>query len=200
MKGGKGIKMAPADVYLELYWEDIEEGVDALPDVAERCSGLVATWEFPADLAVGLQHVDSLEGPGWHKYREEHESVIFFEEWVGLDDLTEESAAERVRAASEIIDQTVGLWADYEIAGGRACGEKGNEVTCYAVYSRPRGAGEERNWSWRYVVCPEQFGTHVFENMAELLEWYKSYSEPREEDWSVSVEGSVSGVNFNWLP
>ncbi|KAI6089022.1 hypothetical protein F4821DRAFT_232749 [Hypoxylon rubiginosum] len=156
----------------------------------ERCSGLVTTWEFPADLAVVLQHVDSLEGPGWPKYCKEHESIIFFEGWVGggeLGDLMEEIVARRARTADEIMNQT-GLGQRYEIAGGWACGRKGNEMACYAVYSRLRDAGEERGWSWRYVACLGQFGTCVFKNVVELLEWYKSYGEPREEDWGVSAD------------
>ncbi|KAI5924549.1 hypothetical protein F4810DRAFT_129685 [Camillea tinctor] len=183
-----------ASVYYDASWRDWMRDVyirGVLRGLNERCSGHVTTWEFPSDLTVVLQYVDSLEGPGWHKYREEHESVVFLEGWVndrGLGDLTEEIAAGRVRTASEIINQTVGLGEEYEIAGGWACGEKGNEATCYAVYSRPQHEGEKRGWSWRYVTCLGQFGTHVFQHVIELLEWYKSYGEPREEDWGVTAD------------
>lgn len=80
------------------------------------------------------------------------------------------------------------LRKEYEIAGGWVCGEKGKEVACYAVYGRPRGAGEDRDWSWYYVACLGQFGTQVFDNVVDLLEWYKSYGEPHEDEWSVSAE------------
>ncbi|KAK6953666.1 hypothetical protein Daesc_005971 [Daldinia eschscholtzii] len=182
-------------VYHDASWRNEMRDVytrGVIRGLNERCSDSVTAWEFPSDLAVVLQHVDSLEGPGWYKYREDHESVIFFEGWVrdgGADDLTEDIAVGRVRTAREIIDRTVGLGEEYEIVGGWACGEKGNEATCYAVYSRPRGTAGEQGWSWRYVACLGQFGTHVFENVVELLEWYKSYGEPREEDWGVSAEG-----------
>ncbi|KAI2464118.1 hypothetical protein F4781DRAFT_425814 [Annulohypoxylon bovei var. microspora] len=158
-------------VYHDVSWRDEMRDVykrGVMRGLNERCSGPVTTWEFPGDLAVILQHVDSLEGPGWYKYREEHESVIFFEGWVrdgGPGDLTEEIALGRVKTAGEIIDRTVGLGED-----------------------RPKDAGEERGWSWRYVACLGQFGTYVFEDVVELLEWYKSYGEPREEDWGVSTE------------
>lgn len=85
-----------ASVYHDASWRDEMRDVymrGVLRGLNERCSGLAATWEFPTDLAVVLQHVDSLEGPGWHQYREEHETVIFFEGWVGGS--TEEIAAER---------------------------------------------------------------------------------------------------------
>ncbi|KAI8965566.1 hypothetical protein F5Y11DRAFT_354901 [Daldinia sp. FL1419] len=134
----------------------------------ERCSGTVTMWEFPSDLAVVLQHVDSLVGPGWYKYREQHESVVFFEGLVcdggPGGNFLEDLVSRRVRTASEIINRTVGLGED-----------------------RPRDVDDERGWSWRYVACLGQFGTHVFENVVKLLEWYKSYGEPREADWGVSA-------------
>ncbi|KAI1138323.1 hypothetical protein F5Y05DRAFT_35631 [Hypoxylon sp. FL0543] len=183
-----------ASVYHDASWRDQMRDAymrGVLRGLNERCPDLATTWEFPADLADVLQHVDSLQGPGWYKYRDEHESVIFFEGWVhdgGPGDLVENVAAGRVRTAGEIIGKTVGIGEDYEIAGGWACGEKGNEASCYVVYGRRRDAGEDRGWSWRYVACLGQFGTLVFENVAELLEWYKSYGEPQEDDWSVSAE------------
>lgn len=74
-----------ASVYPDAFWRDETRGVytwGVIRSLNERCSGPVAHWEFPADLAVVLQHVDSLAGLGWHKYREEYESVFFFEGWV----------------------------------------------------------------------------------------------------------------------
>ncbi|KAK8875223.1 hypothetical protein PGQ11_005737 [Apiospora arundinis] len=85
-----------------------------------------------------------------------------------------------------------------EIAGGWACGDKGNEATCYVVYSRLRDGGEEeeevkeQSWSWRYVATLGQFGEEVFEDVIGMLEWYKSYDEPEEQDWEV-LPGEVLG-------
>lgn len=173
------------DEMRDIYTRGVRRGLN------ERCSGLVPKWEFPADLAVILRHVDSLEGPGWHKYRQEHESVIFFQGWVRgarIGKLTEDVAAGLVRTADEIIDRTVAIQEEYEIAGGWACGERGNEATCYAVYSRPKDASGDRNWSWRYVASLGQFGTQIFQDVVKLLEWYKSYGEPKEEYWGVTAE------------
>ncbi|KAI1465657.1 uncharacterized protein F4812DRAFT_105414 [Daldinia caldariorum] len=173
------------DKMRDVYKQGVLRGLN------ERCTGTVTTWEFPSDLAVVLQHVDSLEGPGWYKYRDNHKTLIFFEGWVrnrGMGDLTEEIVLEQVRTAGEIIERTVGLEDEYEIAGGWVCSEKGNEATCYVVYSRPQDADREQRWSWRYVASLGQFGTHVFENIVELLEWYQSYEEIPEVDWSVSAE------------
>ncbi|KAK8126963.1 uncharacterized protein PG998_002722 [Apiospora kogelbergensis] len=164
----------------------------------ERCqSELVAAWEFPADLAVVLQHVDSLEGNGWYRYREHNETVVFLEGWrsdAGLtSDGMEEIAAGRVRTPAEIAEVAFIFEEEYEIAGGWACGEKGNEASCYVAYSRPRDGGEERKWSWRYVASLGQYGEEFFEDVVGLLNWYKSYDEPRESDWDVFFLDIFSG-------
>lgn len=211
-----------ASVCRDAAWRDEMRGRyvrGVLRGLDERCrssSELVSTtWEFPADLAVLLRHVDSLEGPGWYKYREECETVVFLEGWVRTavgrpsDDQTEERFAALVKTPEEIDEGTGGeLAEEYEIAGGWACGEKGNEATCYVVYSRPRenrdvDAGvneneneeERRRWSWRYVASLGQYGMEVFEDVVQLLDWYKSYDEPREEDWDVTVEDVFSGFH-----
>lgn len=173
------------DEMRDVYTRGVMRGLN------ERCSGLVSEWEFPADLAVVVRHVDSLEGPGWHKYRQEHDSVVFFQGWIRgarTVNLTEDVAASLARTADEIIDHTPGVGDEYEIAGGWACGEKGNKATCYAVYSRPKDAGGDRSWSWRYVASLGQFGTQIFQDVVELLEWYKSHSEPKEEYCGVTAE------------
>ncbi|KAK8091918.1 hypothetical protein PG997_002279 [Apiospora hydei] len=68
-----------ASVSHDAVWRDRMRGVyvrGVLQGLNERCSsGLITAWEFPADLAIVLERVDSLEGPGWPMYREEHESV-----------------------------------------------------------------------------------------------------------------------------
>ncbi|KAK8076621.1 hypothetical protein PG994_003893 [Apiospora phragmitis] len=165
-----------AAVCCDTAWRDEMRSVyvrGVLQGLNERCgSELVATWGFPADLAVLLQHVDSLEGLGWHRHRDENERAIFLEVWVRNDGQsgptgpTEETAAALVRTPGEIAEWTVGFEED-----------------------RPRDDGEDRSWSWRYVAALGQFGTKVFEDLVELLErWYKTHGEPREEDWDVSAE------------
>ncbi|KAK7976981.1 hypothetical protein PG988_004471 [Apiospora saccharicola] len=59
----------------------------------------------------------------------------------------------------------------------------------------PPGPGEEeeeeeerRGWSWRYVANLGQVGEEWFEDVVGLLDWYKSYGEPQEADWSVTAE------------
>ncbi|KAK8133377.1 hypothetical protein PG984_005389 [Apiospora sp. TS-2023a] len=194
-----------ASVYGDAAWRDEIRGryvQGVLRGLNERCrSELVTTWEeFPADLAVVLRQVDSLEGPGWHKWRYERESLVFLEGWVRdtsrqqtYDPYTEEEFAALVRTPEEIAQWTTEFAEEYEIAGGWQCSETGNEATCYVVYSRARtdaAAGEEerRGWSWRYVASLGQYGEQWFEDMVGLLAWYKSYGEPREEDWSVTAE------------
>ncbi|KAK6863579.1 hypothetical protein PG995_000107 [Apiospora arundinis] len=186
------------------FWRDEMRGAymrGILRGLNERCSGSGPlggdiTWEFPTDLAVILQQVDSLEGPGWCRYRDQCETVIFLEGWVRDGDgwsefENEESAAALVKTPDEVIGCTQGLEDEYEIAGGWACGDKGNEATCYVVYSRPRDGGEEeeevkeQSWSWRYVATLGQFGEEVFEDVVAMLEWYKSYDEPQEQDWEI---------------
>lgn len=176
------------DEMRDMYKEGVLRGLnEQCPLPAPGAAGdrpPLDAWEFPADLAVVMQHVDSLEGPGWPQFREHNETVIFFERWLPW----REDLAERVRTPDEIADETGDLGDDYVIAGGWACGMIGNEATCYVVYCRPRDVrGEEqtRGWSWRYVADLGQYGTHVYEDVVELLEWYKSYSEPREQEWSV---------------
>lgn len=169
-------------------WREEMRGIymrGVLKGLNEKCSGLVSDWEFPPDFAVILKHADSLEGPGWYRFREWSEAVIFFQFEGGS--VTEDMVAEQVRAPDEITDQLGFLKEDYEIAGAWRCGDAGDEATSHIMYSRPRAAGEEGGWSWRYVACLGQYGINVYENVVKLLEWYKSYREPRDEsDWNIT--------------
>ncbi|KAK8076878.1 hypothetical protein PG996_003048 [Apiospora saccharicola] len=47
---------------------------------------------------------------------------------------------------------------------------------------------ERRGWSWRYVANLGQVGEEWLEDVVGLLDWYKSYGEPQEADWSVTAE------------
>ncbi|KAI0156268.1 hypothetical protein BJ166DRAFT_532439 [Pestalotiopsis sp. NC0098] len=169
-------------------WREEMRGIymrGVLKGLNEKCSGLATKWEFPPDFAVTLKHADSLEGPGWYRFREWTEAVVFFQFEGGS--VTEDMVAEQVRAPDEITDQLGFLKEDYEIAGAWRCGDAGDEASSHIMYSRPRAAGEEGDWSWRYVACLGQYGINVYENVVELLEWYKSYREPRDEsDWNIT--------------
>lgn len=180
------------DAMREIYKRGIMRGLN------ERCGAIpgdtTAAWQFPADLDVIMRHVDSLEGPGWRKYRQERGMAVFFDGWIrdggGPGEmLTEERVGERVRTAQEIANDVQRLDEEFEIAGGWACGLKGSESACYAVYVRPKveGENEKRDWSWCYVANLGQFGTRLFRDAVEMLEWYTSYSEPSEEDWEAAV-------------
>ncbi|KAH8163054.1 hypothetical protein CIB48_g5199 [Xylaria polymorpha] len=66
--------------------------------LTERCPGVEWEWEFPADLAIVLQHVDALVGPGWYQYRERRGIAIFLEGWIGVDGEEEEVIENRIAA------------------------------------------------------------------------------------------------------
>ncbi|KAI1131002.1 hypothetical protein F5Y10DRAFT_234430 [Nemania abortiva] len=56
-----------ASVHHDTSWRDEMRNIytrGVLRSLNERCTDPVTTWEFPADLAVIMQHVDSPEGPG----------------------------------------------------------------------------------------------------------------------------------------
>lgn len=180
------------DEMRETYKRGIMRGLN------ERCGAVpgntTVAWEFPADLDIILKHFDSLEGPGWRKYRQERGMAVLFDGWIrdggGPGEmLTEERVGERVRTTQEIANDASWLDENFEIAGGWACGLKGSETTCYAVYCRPKAEEEDekRDWSWRYVACLGQFGTYVFQNVVEMLGWYETYAEPSEGDWEAAV-------------
>lgn len=155
-----------ASVCRDGAWRDEMRGRyvrQVLQGLHERCGSerVGGIWEFPADLAVVLRHVDSQEGPGWHKYRYEQESLVFLEGWVRdagqRDPPAEQTAATLVRTPGEIIESKAPFGYEYEIAGGWACSETGGEATCYVVYSRPRDAAggeeEERRWDSTARKC-----------------------------------------------
>lgn len=56
------------------------------------------------------------------------------------------------------------------------------------MYSSSKDASEDQSRSWRYVASLGQFGTQIFQDVVELLEWHKSYSEPKEKYWGVTAE------------
>ncbi|KAK6210825.1 hypothetical protein LQW54_005873 [Pestalotiopsis sp. IQ-011] len=87
----------------EIYMRGVLKGLN------EKCSGFVSQWEFSADFAVILKHADSLEGPGWYRFREWSEAVVFFD--FGCGSLTEDTVAERQYTTPKLKAQKR-LWAD----------------------------------------------------------------------------------------
>lgn len=140
---------------------------------------------FPADFAVLMAHVDRLEGPGWPLWRENGNQVRF---WDGLGE-SEEEVSRRVWADLDKLKAKAGE-ASWEIRAGWECGA-GPDATCSVVYFRDNQSGNERrrSWGWRYVV---QVETTVwsFEDIVELLGWYKRFREPVLEDIDL-VSGRV---------
>ncbi|KAI1115457.1 hypothetical protein F5Y14DRAFT_129931 [Nemania sp. NC0429] len=151
----------------------------------ERIQCPTSTWTLPADFGVAMRHVDSLEGPGWRLLRDMSERLIFWEGW-GVPWFFEADQVEQsARTGDAIINETVGIDVEYEVAGGWACGD-GNEATCFVMSSRRKET--DADWSWRYVASLGQFGTKVFDDLAALLEWYKTYGEPIERDFNVIAD------------
>ncbi|GAP84068.1 putative FAD binding domain-containing protein [Rosellinia necatrix] len=149
----------------------------------ERIECPTGTWALPTDFDIIMRHADSLEGPGWRLLRDTTEQLIFWEGWgmLGCHDVDVDKVEKSVRNGCDIIDQTIGIDEQYDVAGGWTFGS-GNEVACYAMYSQGL---EEEDWSWRYVVSLGQFGIEVFDDIAALLDWYKTYGEPNDSDFEV---------------
>ena len=146
------------------------------------------TWALPRDFEILMRHVDSLEGPGWYMFRDIGEKLVFWEGWGQSEyGVRDESVKARCKSGQCIIEHTVEVDEDYDVAGGWACGEKGNESTCYAIYSRPKG-GKSEVWSWRYVAFMGQFGTRIFEDIIAVLDWYHQRGQPTEEEFTVTAE------------
>ncbi|KAI0906868.1 hypothetical protein F4824DRAFT_363635 [Ustulina deusta] len=175
-----------ATAHLDLAWraEMRDAYTAAVLRGLERIECPTGTWTLPADFRVVMRHVDSLEGPGWRLLRDMSERLIFWKGWgvPGFVDADQEEKS--VRSGRDIINKTVGIDDEYDVAGGWACGS-GNEATCYLMYSRLKG-GED--WSWRYVASLGQFGTEVFNDVVALLHWYKTYGEPSEGDFDVTAD------------
>ncbi|KAF3061329.1 hypothetical protein GL218_04302 [Daldinia childiae] len=145
-------------------------------------------WELPQDWLFLIEHVDSLEGPGWYRLRDHCEMLIFWQGWGAFGSyIRAEGWMRRCVTGEKILELTAYEFEDkYEIAGGLESGQ-GNASVCYIMYSRLK-EGENRDWSWRYVTTRGQFGVDVFENVVELLDWYKNRSQPRESDCYITAE------------
>lgn len=152
----------------EQYRAGIEAGL-------REMGGEAAALRFPTDFAILMEHVDSLDGPGWPLYRENGQQMRF---WDGLGE-TEDAVAERVWTDLDGLKAKAGE-KSWDVLAAWECG-MGPEATCFVVYYRDQEDQQKRDWRWRYVV---QLGptVKVFDNVVELLGWYKTFWEPVLED------------------
>ncbi|KAI5925836.1 hypothetical protein F4810DRAFT_708348 [Camillea tinctor] len=151
----------------EEYRAGIEAGLRAM-------GGQAAKLWFPDDFAVIMEHVDSLEGPGWPLYREHYQQVCF---WNGLGE-TADAVAERVWTDPEALKRKVGR-RSWDVLAGWECG-RGADATCFIVYFRDQEDQRIGYWWWRYVVHlgPD---VYIFDSVVQLLGWYKTFREPALE-------------------
>lgn len=135
---------------------------------------------FPTDFDVLMAHIDRLKGPGWPLWRENGNQVRF---WDGLGE-SEEDVRGRVWTDLDGLKAKAGE-ASWEVRAGWECGA-GPDATCFVVYFRDTQSGDERrrSWGWRYVVQMETT-VWAFEDVVELLGWYKRFWEPVLEDIDV---------------
>jgi hypothetical protein len=72
-------------------------------------------------------------------------------------------------------------------------------ATCYAAYSRPQ-EDRSQSWSWRYMawLCPH--GTEVFDNIVQVLDWYRSLANLRRRTWRLLQERFFIRPNLGMNP
>ncbi|KAH7117451.1 hypothetical protein EDB81DRAFT_892313 [Dactylonectria macrodidyma] len=159
----------------------------AILDGLGRLECPTGQWMLPLDFEILMRHVDSLEGHGWAKLRDETERLIFWAGWggPGSGSETHELIQKRVMAGQTIVGKTHGFY-NYDIAGGWLSGE-GRESRVYVAYTRPKG-DESQGWSWRYLVTLGQFGSESFDDIMAVLDWYKHHSELDEVEFEVTAE------------
>ena len=170
-EGGEGGAQRAA-VSREQYRAGIEAGLRGMG--GEEVAGQLQL-QFPADFAVLMEHVNSLEGPGWPLYRENGQQVRF---WDGLGEMGD-AVAERVWTDLEGLKAKAGE-KSWDVLAGWECGI-GPDATCFVVYYRDLEDQQKADWRWRYVVQLGPF-SEVLDNVVELLDWYKTFNEPVLED------------------
>ncbi|KAI1106349.1 hypothetical protein F4804DRAFT_348415 [Jackrogersella minutella] len=202
---------APGDVHAK--WEALEpafalDGAHVRGDEEQRArlraaykSGIetglrragVGDLLFPADFAVLVGAVDSLEGHGWPLLREEGRQTRV---WEGLGEDADD-VADRVYGPDDDLAEEACMGQEgWEALAGWECG-RGPEMKCFAVYCRKEDAGEE--WAWRYVTEAGQYGWNIFDNVVELLRWYERENMPGL--WYLDNDiSSYMGDIFNVLP
>ncbi|KAJ3542095.1 hypothetical protein NM208_g4284 [Fusarium decemcellulare] len=135
-----------------------------------------------------MQHVDSLDGPGWYRLRDHGERIVFWPGW-GIHDNphhTKEWIQKKVRTGQAITDWVPEL-EEYDVAGGWECSDHGNESYCYAFYCRPKG-DKSQDWSWRYAVMMGQFGNELFDDLVAVLKWNMGNAEVSGYDLRITAE------------
>ncbi|KAI2783467.1 hypothetical protein F4815DRAFT_503402 [Daldinia loculata] len=93
--------------------------------------------------------------------------------WDGLGESEEEAACRVFGPDGKLAEQF--RFEDWETKAGWECG-RGPETTCFVAYCRQDQTGKE--WAWRYVADQGQYGTEVFDNVVELLQWYETLYVP----------------------
>ncbi|KAH7115441.1 hypothetical protein B0J13DRAFT_572146 [Dactylonectria estremocensis] len=158
----------------------------AILDGLGRLECPTGQWSLPLDFEILMRHVDSLQGHGWSKLRDETERLIFWVGWggPGSGTVTHEKIQKRVMTGQAIVHETIGSF-NYDIAGGWLTGV-GRESRVYVAYTRPTG-DESQCWSWRYLVTLGQFGDERFDDIVGVLDWYKHHSELHESEFEVTT-------------
>ncbi|KAF4448960.1 fad binding domain-containing [Fusarium albosuccineum] len=145
-------------------------------------------WALPSDFEVLMQHVDSLDGPGWYRLRDHGERIVFWPGWGlhGDSHSPGERIQKKVRTGQAITDWVREL-EEYDVAGGWECSAHGNESYCYAFYCRPKG-DENQGWSWRYAASMGQFGNELFDDLVAVLKWNTRNVEVTGHDLEITAE------------
>ncbi|KAF4423049.1 putative FAD binding domain-containing protein [Fusarium austroafricanum] len=163
----------------EEYKAGIMEGLSTL-----ECP--TGQWEFPPDLDIVMNHIDSLEGGGIRWLRQ-MDSFIF---WLGWGDLqgprTQSYHAGQIKTGTEIA-KWYEIEDEFDIAGGFKMGS-GTKCWSHAFYSRPKN-DESQGWFWRYGGGAYASCGEVFENMVEVLDWYKNFGGLGERDIREMING-----------
>ncbi|KAI1661037.1 hypothetical protein F4813DRAFT_349310 [Daldinia decipiens] len=160
-----GVIIGSDDNRRELLRRDYKNGIET------ELRRIDPELRFPVDFEVLMGQVDSLEGHGWPQYREEGQQVRF---WDGLGESEEEAACRVFGPDGKLAEQF--RFEDWETKAGWECG-RGPETTCFVAYCGQDETGKE--WAWRYVADQGQYGTEVFDNVVELLQWYETLYMPR---------------------
>ncbi|KAF2138202.1 uncharacterized protein K452DRAFT_301168 [Aplosporella prunicola CBS 121167] len=159
----------------EVYKRGIMNGLQDTTTEYQDETGEDAELEFPQDFWSLMGVVDSLVGHGWPQYREEGQQIRF---WDGLGE-EEGEVEDRLVDPEDIAEQL----EEWDVMAGWESGS-GPETTCYILFCRSRD-DERKGWAWRYVADMGQYGTEVFDNVVELLQWYETLHKPDLEDLDV---------------
>ncbi|TDZ29273.1 hypothetical protein C8035_v011247 [Colletotrichum spinosum] len=129
---------------------------------------------IPEDLVLLAAEADAVVGAGLPNYRAAFQVAFFW----GLRDLLDGNRSrvrQRVRRPWEL-KMATGLGGGWEVGAGWELGEGPGGHFC-AVYCRRDGG---QGWEWRYTfLSQEDHSSVVFEDVADVLEWYATFNEER---------------------